>query len=306
MKGKPTANRPKYKMRKTADDYIVNFVVYTVLTIAVAAMLYPFLNIIAVAFSSYEQYVLHPLMIFPKEVTAYAFKYVLASKMLIKSYANTIYVTVVGTLVSLVVTVLISYSVSKKHFRGRGVIMSILLFTMMFSGGMIPHFLLMRDLNLIDKMWALIFPYLLSPFNVVLMRNYFSNMPESLEEAARIDGASELYVLTRIVVPLAMPIIATIALFVAVGYWNNYFAAVVYIKSPQKWPLQLLLREILLAASNQMLGADGNLAEMSGDAIPMVSIRYATIIVVMLPILLVYPSLQKYFVKGIMLGAVKG
>lgn len=306
MKRISKSGNPKIKMRKTADDYLINAIVYTVLSVSVIAMLYPFLNIIAVAFSSYKQYVLHPLMIFPSEITINAFTYVFGSKMLISSYANSIFVTVVGTLISLTLTILVSYSVSKKHLRGKGIIMSLLLFTMMFSGGLIPHFLLMKNLKLVDKLWALIVPYLLSPFNVVLMRNYFSNMPESLEEAARIDGASEIYVLTRIVVPLAMPIIATIALFVAVGYWNNYFAAVVYIRSLEKWPLQLLLREILLAASNQMLGADGNLAEMSGDAIPMVSIRYATIIVVMLPILCVYPPLQKYFVKGVMLGAVKG
>lgn len=288
------------------DDYILDAIVYSILSLAAIVMLYPFLNIIAVAFSSYKRYVLNPLMIFPKEITMHAFTYVFGSKMLLSSYLNSIIVTVGGTLISLAITILVSYSVSIKHLRGKGIIMSIILFTMMFNGGLIPHFLLMKNLKLVDKLWALIIPYLLSPFNVILMRNYFANMPESLKEAARIDGASEIYVLTKIVIPLAMPIIATIGLFVAVGYWNNYFAAVVYIRSTSKWPLQLLLREILLAASNEMLGAEGNLAEMSGDTIPMVSIRYATIIVVILPILCVYPFLQKYFVKGVMLGAVKG
>jgi putative aldouronate transport system permease protein len=288
------------------DNILMTVIVTILLGISTVVMLYPFMNVTAVAFSSYKSYILNPLRIFPGELNLTAFSYVFGSKMLIRSYANTVFVTVVGTIISLVMTTLISYSLSKRHLRGKRLIMSLLIFTMMFNGGLIPHFLLMKGLGLVDTYWALIIPYLLSPFNVVLMKNFFSNMPESLEEAARIDGASEFYTLRKIVIPLAMPIMATIALFVAVGYWNNYFAAVVYIRSTSKWPLQLLLREILLAASNEMLSADGNMAEMSADAIPMVSIRYATILVVIIPIVCVYPFLQRYFVKGVMLGGVKG
>ena len=288
------------------DTILMTTIVSVLLGIATVVMFYPFANVVAVAVSSYKAYVLNPLRILPGELTFEAFTFVFASKMLIRSYGNTIFVTVVGTMISLVITTLFSYSLSKTHLRGKRTITSLLIFTMMFNGGLIPHFLLMKNLGLVDTYWALIIPYLLSPFNVVLMRNFFLNMPESLEEAARIDGASEFYTLRKIVVPLAMPIIATIALFVAVGYWNNYFAAVVYIRSTEKWPLQLLLREILLAANNQMLMTEGNLAEMSGETIPMVSIRYATILVVVIPIMCVYPFLQRYFVKGVMLGGVKG
>lgn len=288
------------------DNILMNTIVAVLLSFSTVVMLYPFMNVAAVAFSSYEAYVTKPLRIFPGEFTLEAFTYVFASKMLIRSYANTVFVTVMGTVISLGITTLMAYSLSKTYLRGKRVIMSLLIFTMMFNGGLIPHFLLMKDLGLVDTYWALMIPYLLSPFNVVLMRNYFLNMPESLEEAARIDGAGDFYILRKIVIPLAMPIVATITLFQAVTYWNNYFAAVVYIRSTDKWPLQLLLREILLAASNEMLAADGNMAEMSGDAIPMMSIRYATILVVIIPIICVYPFLQRYFVKGVMLGGVKG
>ena len=289
-----------------ADTILMVTIVSIILGIATIVMAYPLINIVAVSFSSYEEYMNNPLRIFPGEFTMKAFSYVFGSKLLISSYANTVFVTVAGTWISLFLTTLLSYSLSKKSLKGKRVIMTMLIFTMMFNGGLIPHFLLMKNLGLLDTYAALIIPYLLSPFNVILMKNFFANMPESLEEAARIDGASEFLILRRIFIPLSKPILATIGLFVAVMYWNSYFSAVVYIRSIDKWPLQLLLREILLAANNQLLAADGNMAEVSLGSIPTVSVRYATILVVIIPIICVYPFLQRYFVKGVMLGGVKG
>ncbi len=288
------------------DDRMIAIVVYTVLTLVAVVMLYPFLNLVAVAFSSYTSFIKNPLMFIPKDLTFDAFRFVFASKSLWRSYANTIFITLMGTLLSLFITVTLAYPLSKRFVKGRGIINGLMIFTMFFGGGLIPNFLLIRTLGMYNSIWALIIPGLLSPYNTILAINFFKAIPDSLDEAAYIDGAGDGYTLWKIVLPLSAPIISTIALFVAVSYWNSYFNAIVYIKDHTKWPLQLLLREILLAADNMALVTGGNAAEINPNSIPSVSVRYATVVVVMLPIMCVYPFLQKHFAKGVMLGAVKG
>jgi putative aldouronate transport system permease protein len=184
--------------------------------------------------------------------------------------------------------------------------MTYIILTMMFSGGIVPSFLLVRSLGILNTLWALILPMCFSAYNVILMKSFFENIPDSLKEAAAIDGGSEWFILSRIFVPLSTPIIATVTLFAAVGYWNSFFLAVLYIRDQGLWTLQLVLREIIMAANTAMLDTGGNYAEMSSRSIPADTLKYATLIVAVLPILCVYPFLQKYFVKGIMLGAVKG
>ena len=280
--------------------------VYVFMGFVAVSMLYPFLNVIAVAFSDYTAFLENPLRIIPGNFTALAFAYVFSNSLILSSYRNTIVTTVIGTLLSLVVVVITAYPLSRRGLRGKAFFMNLIIFTMLFSGGLIPEFYLVRSLGLIDRLWALILPPLLSAYNVVLVKSFFESLPESLQEAARIDGASDLYVLTRVVIPLSTPILATIALFVAVSYWNSFFLAVVYTRSQDKWTLQLLLRELIMAANTAFLSVGDNLAEISLESLPRETIKYATLIVVVVPILCVYPFLQRYFVKGIMIGAVKG
>jgi putative aldouronate transport system permease protein len=277
---------------------------YIILTVIAIIMLYPFVNVIAISFSSYTSYIQHPFMIFPTEFSLEGFKYVFKNGLVLSSYKNTIVITIVSTSLSLIFITLTAYPLSKKHLRGRKIFMNLLIFTMLFNGGLIPNFNLIKSLGWIDKLWALIIPGVLGAYNVILMKSFFENLPESLEEAAKIDGASDVTVFTKIVLPLSTPIIATIALFVAVGHWNSFFNAVIYIRSPKNWTLQLVLREILMSANNQLLASGGDSANV--NQVPVETLRYATLVVAVIPIMCVYPFLQKYFVKGVTLGAVKG
>ena len=286
------------------DGMIIEVLSYVVLTLLTITMFYPFLNVLAVSFSDYSAYVMNPLMILPKNINLAAFEFVFTNPLIISSYKNTLVVTVIGTAISLILTIITAYPLSKRKIMGRAVYMNMIIFTMIFYGGIIPNFLLIRSIGLYDSLWALILPGALSAFNILIMKTFFEGLPEELEEAAKIDGASEIYILCRIVIPLSTPVIATIALFYAVGYWNSYFNAVMYIRDPHKWTLQLLLREVVMSANTAMMQTAGNSAEMGN--IPLKSVIYATLVIVMLPILFLYPFLQRYFVKGIMLGAIKG
>lgn len=286
-------------MRKKIEMFDVG--VYAVITLVCIIMLYPFLNVIAVAFSEYTEYLKNPLMIIPSGFTLSAFKFVLKEGQVLISYGNTIYVTVLGVLIGLTLITLMAYPLSRIHLKGRGVIMNIVIFSMMFSGGMIPNYYLIRSLGLIDSLWAVILPGAFSAYNMILMKNFLEALPDSLMEAASIDGASEPCILFRIALPLCKPILATLCLFIAVQYWNSYFTAMLYIRDRAKWTLQLVLREIVLANVQ-----NGNNDPAQDNYVVSISIKYASLLVVMLPIMLVYPFLQKYFVKGVMIGAVKG
>lgn len=292
--------------RVARDGVGMDVIVYVVLTLAAVAMLYPFLNVFAVSFSSYSAYLENPLMILPRDISFDAFTYVFSNSMIATSYRNTIVIAVVGTAISLLLTVTTAYPLARRGLRGKPVFMTYIIITMMFNGGIVPNYYLIRSLGLLNTLWALILPMCLSAYNIVLMKNFFQNIPNELKEAATIDGASETFILARIFLPLSTPILATITLFAAVAYWNSFFLAVLYIRSQELWTLQLVLREIIMAANAAFMDAGGNMAEVSSKTIPVATLQYATLIVVIIPILLVYPFLQKYFVKGIMLGAVKG
>ncbi|MCU6710497.1 carbohydrate ABC transporter permease [Paenibacillus sp. J5C_2022] len=279
---------------------------YTLVVLIGILMLYPFINVLAVSVSSYSAYIENPLRIWPKHVSLEAYVEILRHPVLWSSYRNTIIVTASGVLFGILLYILTAYSLSKRHLRGRTVFMLAIVFTMLFNGGLIPNYLLMRSLGLLDSLAALVLPMLMSGFNLILMKTFMENIPEELEEAARIDGASDPYILFRIVVPLSMPIIATLCLFTAVAYWNNFFNAIVYIRTVEKWPLMLFLREVIEGAKLASISGGDNAAESGGQQLTPVTLQYATLMLVTLPILCVYPFLQKYFVKGIMLGSVKG
>ena len=271
-----------------------------------AAVLYPVLNVIAVSLSTYGGYLKNPSMIFPSEFSLQAYTTVLETKKIWTGYQTTLIVTLTGTVIGVLVTILTAYALSKKNLKGRSVIMTLILITMFFSGGMLPNYFLMRSLGLLDSLLALILPGCLSAYNIILVKNFFESLPQSLIEAAEIDGATEPQILSKVVIPLSKPIISVITLFLAVGYWNNYFNGILYIKSTSKWPLQLVLREIIMAASSMQQATGGNLAESGGTQVPVIMLQYASIVVAMVPILCIYPFVQKYFEKGIMMGAVKG
>ena len=217
---------------------------------------------------------------------------------------NTVLITVVGTALSMTFTVFCAYSLSKRRLRFRRVFTSLIVFTMLFSGGMIPSFLLVRNLGLMNTYWALWLPGLIGTYNMIVLRTFFQGIPESLEEAAQIDGAGDPYILFRIVLPLSGAALATITLFYAVAWWNIYFNAMLYISTSAKWPLMVRLRGMLDTAV--MIRTQGGGGLMEGATIAAESFRAATILVSILPIIAVYPFLQKYFVKGVMIGSVKG
>lgn len=285
-------------MRRKANG--VDVIIYALLTLVSVTMIYPLINILSVSISSSNAYANNPLMVLPREITLTSYRWVLTHHLIISSYINTIIVTFAGTLLSLFLSATLAFPLSVPDLKGKRFIMPVIIFTMFFSGGMIPNFYLVRSLGWIDKLVALIIPGSLSVYNMILMKNNFEGIPASLKESAYIDGASDLTIFVRIVLPLSKPIIATILLFYAVGRWNSFFNAVIYIRSRDNWTLQLLLREIV-TSTESLLNDSTDIA-----SIPSQSIKNAVIVVAILPIMCVYPFLQRYFVKGVMIGAVKG
>lgn len=279
--------------------------IYFIVIVCVLVTVLPFVNIIAVSFSSYEAYLENPMRLIPKGFNVSAYRDILNHNMLYSSYGNTIIVTVCTMFLSLFMYATCAYPLSRKHLKGKGIIMGGIVFTMMFSGGIVPNYYLIKSIHLYDTLWALIFSGAFSAFNLILVKNFFETLPEALFDAAKVDGANDPMILFRIVLPLSKPILATIALYTAVGSWNNFFNAVIYIKDTSKWPLMLLLREIIMGATMQEIAGGGDILESAQQTQP-IMLQYATLLIVMVPILCVYPFLQKHFVKGMTVGAVKG
>jgi putative aldouronate transport system permease protein len=296
-------------MKVSAGEKIFYGINYTFLTLIALGCLYPFLYIIATSFSSSRAVSSGEVFLWPVEPNLEAYRQLLLDGQIFNSMKNTILLTVVGTFLCMLSTVLCAYSLSKKRLRGRGFFTGLIVFTMMFSGGMIPNFLLIRNLHLMDSYWALWLSGLQSTYNMIVLRTFFQGIPESLEEAAMIDGASDPYILFRIVLPLSGAALATITLFYAVGWWNAYFSPMMYISSTIKFPLMVKLKSMLDTA--QMLTVQAQAGMGGGGAAEMTMIapetfKAATILISVLPIMCVYPFLQKYFVKGVMIGSVKG
>ncbi len=265
--------------------------------------LYPFLHVAAVSISDQMAVANNSVTFYPKGISTDAYKAVFQNEYLFISYRNTIVYTVVGTTINLILTAMVAYPLSKKQFFGRDVFTKIIAFTMFFSGGLIPNYLVIKSLKLVDTMWAVILPGAISTWNMIIMRTYFQGIPDSLEESAVLDGCNDFGVLFKIILPLSMPIVATLGLFYAVGHWNNYFGPLIYLNTKNKWPLQIILQQIVIAG--QTAFASGN-PELEAELVISDSIKYATIMVAVLPIICVYPFIQKYFVKGVMIGSIKG
>ena len=263
--------------------------------------LLPFLHVIGSSLANPGELATRAFVIIPRELTLDAYRYVLSTPTIFRAMGVSVFVTVVGTFLSLLVTSLMAYALGKQHLRGRRVINFLVVFTMLFSGGMIPLFIVVNSIGLLDSIWSLILPFTVNAFNFVIMRSFFQGIPDSLEEAARIDGCSELGVFVRIVLPLSVASIATIGLFYAVAYWNTYMWAILFINDSTLWPIQVLLRQIVIVASG--LNADASVVEVVP---PAQSVKMAVIAVATLPMLIVYPFIQRYFVKGALIGSVKG
>ena len=264
--------------------------------------LYPMYNIFIVSISSAQYIYAGEVNFIPKGINFDAYRMVFKNDSIWRSFGNSILYTVVGTAINVVCSAMCAYPLSRKDFYGRGAFTLFVAVTMFISGGMIPSYLVVYQLLMINRMWAFVLQGAFSTYNMIIMRTFFQNLPVSLQESAYLDGANDITILFKVVLPLSLPIIATMTLFYAVGHWNSYFNAMIYLNSKSKFPLQVLLREIVVA---------GNMADESADLTSNINIiainfKYAVIVITVVPILVVYPFLQKYFTKGVMIGAIKG
>lgn len=289
------------------NPWWANALIYLTLVLLGLLTLLPMINILARSLSGSAAIAANPLMLLPQDPTVEAYAYIFDTPVLMRSLGVTVFATVVGTAFNLLLTTTAAYGLSKTTLPGYRLLMWIVIVPMLFGAGLIPTYLLLRSLGLIDNIWVLVISGLVSPFNLILMRNFFWSLPRELEESARIDGAGDLRVLWHIVLPLSKPVLATIGLFYGVAHWNDFFTGLFFLTDSANFPLQVVLRSIIIDQS--MLGM-GSTNTPNNDLQKLVvsadNIRAATIIFSTLPILLAYPFLQRYFVKGIILGAVKG
>jgi putative aldouronate transport system permease protein len=291
------------RARRSYGDRVFDFIVYILLAIITLVTLFPILYIVAGSFASVKELALNRFLLIPKEPSLDAYKYIFSTRTLMRSMSVTVMVTFVGTIVNLVMTCLMAYPLSRKELPARKYLMYAVTFTLVFSGGMIPTYLVVDALGLIDSYASLILPGAISSFNLILVKNFFQEIPQDLIDSAKIDGCNEAGVLAKIVLPLSKPALATFTMFYAVGHWNTFLTALLYLNDSRKWTIQVLLRQIVILAQ----GGIGDEASMGMEfVIPSQSVKMAVIVVATLPIVLFYPFMQKYFEKGVMVGSIKG
>jgi len=289
---------------RSGSDYAVEALSVLVITLFALFCLSPFFYVFFVSFMPYEEYIAHPLRIIPRQFTLTAYAKVWDYALIRSAYRVSVSVTVLGTALSVFLLVISAYPLSKKKLGGRRVIMGMILFTMYFNGGMIPNYILLKAIGLHDTLGVMFIPWAIGAFNLILMKNFIQQtVPESLEEAARVDGANDLYVLFRVVVPLIKPAIATMTVFCAVTFWNNYYLAMMYVTSRKLWPLTLVLRELIVESTSDV-STVSEMLTAENRAHPF-TLRMAAIVITIMPILIVYPFMQRYFIKGLSLGSVK-
>jgi putative aldouronate transport system permease protein len=285
-------------------DKTFTLTIHVLLMLLVVVTLYPLLYVTFASLSDAGQLVTHKGLLFkPLGFSLGAYQSVFDNPAILLGYQNTLFILVFGVCTNLIITALGAYVLSRKKVMWNNVFMFVVVFTMFFSGGLIPLYLVVKGVGLIDSLWATIIPFAVNTFNLIIMRTAFMAVPESLEESAKIDGANHFVILFRIIIPLSMPVIAVMILYYAVEKWNGWFYASIFIKDRELYPLQLILREILIANNTDMMSEGASAADrfQIGE-----TIKYATIMVASVPILILYPFVQKYFVKGVMIGSVKG
>lgn len=273
------------------------------ISLVVLVCMAPFFHIIAISLSSSRAIMSGAVTLLPMEWTIEAYKSVFTDQSMLRSLGFTVMLTVLSTVLCMIMTIAAAYPLTKTQLKGRKTMMFMIVVTMFFSGGMIPEYILVRDLSLLNTVWALVLPGLISPFYMIIMMSFLKGIPESLEEAAEIDGSSHLSTLVRIILPLSMPVVATLSLFYAVGRWNGFQDTLLYITKPDLYPLQLKLYQIISnsQASDLMRMEGAGMYEVLPEGLKAASVIFATV-----PILIVYPWMQRYFVNGVMIGAVKG
>lgn len=291
---------------ESKGDRIFNVINYVVLILVTLVVLYPLVFVLSASFSDPQTVLRGEMLLWPKGINLNSYEKIFQNKDIISGFTNTLIYTTLGTAINLVMTILAAYPLSRRDFVGRNGIMALLVFTMFFSGGLIPTYLLIKNLGMLNTLWVMIIPNAVSIWNIIIMRTFFQqSIPHELQEAATIDGCSNIQILTRIMLPLSMPIIAVTILFYAVGHWNAFFNALLYLTDKDKFPLQLVLREILIQ------GQTNDMVKMSTESAikqqrEVEGIKYAVLVVANIPVLVLYPFLQRYFVKGVMIGAIKG
>lgn len=292
------------RLDKTKGEKVFSVVNIIIMILLSILMIYPFWHILMYSLSETHLAMNGGIFLWARGFTLDTYKTVLRNPSIFQSFKISVTVTTLGSLFATFFTATTAYPLAKKRFKARGILSFYILFTMLFNGGMIPTYLLVKSLGLLDTLAALILPRAIGAWNIFIMRNFFANIPESLEESAKIDGASDLLIFFKIILPLSKAVLATIGLFVAVGYWNDFMSTVLYIQSRSKWSLQAVLREIL-TTTEAALSRHG-LTVTHTQYLTTQSVITANIVVTTVPILLVYPFLQKHFVKGVMIGSIKG
>ncbi|GGG00436.1 carbohydrate ABC transporter permease [Paenibacillus abyssi] len=289
-------------MRESVSFRVGTFLNYTLLTVFGLITLFPFMHVLAQSLSSQTAIVSNQVTIYPVGFQTLSYELLLKDNDFYQAFGVSLFRTAAGVGINMLLTCLMAYPLSRQVLKGKGLIMNMVIFTMLFQGGLIPSFLLLKELGMLDTMWSLLLPSAVSAFNLILLKNFFQSVPASMEESAKIDGAGHGTILWKIFVPLSLPAIATLTLFYAVMHWNTYFDAVMYISNPDLNPLQVYLRNmIVLNDSNIEMTNNTGLFLISPE-----SLKAATIIASVLPMIIVYPFVQRYFVKGVMLGALKG
>ena len=286
-------------------DIVFDGLIYLFMLLFFIIVAYPILYVLALSFSSREAVLNNEVYIIPVGFNFDNYKLVLKHEFLPKAFLNSVFYTVFGTLYSMIHTILGAYALSRKNYFGRDFIMFLIAFTMMFGGGMIPSYMLIKNLGLLNTRLALIIPFAVSQSNLIVMRTYMQQIPSAIEESAKLDGANDFVILFRIFVPMSKPVIATITLFYAAGQWNDFFSGLIYLDDKNKFPLQLVIRDLLITQNDATLN-QGLAAQQGMPSLTPGGFRAAIVVVTVLPLLVVYPFIQKYFVKGVMLGSIKG
>ena len=275
------------------------FILYGVLTLAMLVVLIPLIYVVCISFATKQEILTRGFFLIPKEWTINAYGYLFTNRNFLNAFNNALYITVVGTVINIVLTGLMAYGLSKSWLKGRKTINLLVLFTMLFGGGMIPTYLVVKELHLLNSYWSLFLTGAIAPFNLIVMRSFFQNIPIELEESARMDGCGEFRLLWKIILPLSLPVVATFVLFYAVNNWNTYFNAILYLNDTAKWPLQVFLRQMLIETD---MGMESNSDGFEYSQ----AVKMAAVVITALPLSIVYPFLQKHFNQGMMLGSVKG
>jgi putative aldouronate transport system permease protein len=296
---------PRRKIRRSKGDRIVQVLIYVFLALCAFITVVPFIYVVAGSFATERELTERAFFLFPHTISFNAYSYILHEGATLRGLMNSIFVTIVGVIINMFFSCTLAYPLSRSYIRGRNFFINMVIITMLFSGGMLPSYILVADvLHLRNTFWSLWLPGAINVFNMIIIKNYFQGLPTEMEESATIDGANDLIIFTKIILPLSKPVLASVSLFYAVAHWNSYFNAMMYISDSKKEVIQIVLRRIVFMTS--AVSNDGMLDYGQMGMPPEQSVKMATTVVAIVPILVVYPFIQKYFTQGVMVGAVKG